>query len=309
LIGHHDTVFPPGTFEAWDLSGDRLRGPGVLDMKGGLLVVRAAMAALSKAGLLACLPIAIMSVADEEIGSTHSGPILAELARGARAALVFESGRADDSIVTQRKGLGSFNIKVAGKAAHAGNNHEDGKNAIWAMARMVEVLQSQTNYDRGITVNVGTIHGGETRNTVPAYCECGVDYRYTRAVDGKSLIEIVRREAKRIGDELGTAVVVEGGIHRPPLERTADSASLFETYAAIAKQVGLGHGEAALQGGGSDANNVGALGVACIDGLGPRGKGFHTHDEYIDVTTLVPRAQALIMTLFSMFGDAINAAR
>ena len=122
LIGHHDTVFPPGTFEVWETTGDRLRGPGVLDMKGGLATVRTALAALADVGALPRLPLALVSVADEETGSSGSRTMLEDLARGAGAALVFESGRATDAIVTQRKGTGKVTVTITGKAAHAGNS-------------------------------------------------------------------------------------------------------------------------------------------------------------------------------------------
>ncbi|MEM9492058.1 MAG: M20/M25/M40 family metallo-hydrolase, partial [Myxococcota bacterium] len=135
LIGHHDTVFPPGTFEVWERDGDHLRGPGVLDMKGGLVTIRTALAALADIGVLADLPVSLVSVGDEEIGSHHSYPLLQQHARAARAALVFEAGRAEDMIITQRKGTGRISVTASGVAAHAGNHHRDGVNAIWALAR------------------------------------------------------------------------------------------------------------------------------------------------------------------------------
>jgi glutamate carboxypeptidase len=304
LIGHHDTVFPPGTFDVWERSGDRLRGPGTLDMKGGLLVVHAALAALASVGLLDGMPVAVVSVGDEEIGSRHSRDAVAALARGARAALVFESGRADDSIVTRRKGIGNVRVEVAGRAAHAGNNHRDGINAIYALSRFVCAAQRLTDYEAGITVNVGTFSGGETTNSVPAAARCGVDFRYVAAAQGEQVVQAMREIARDLEEESGAKFTLEGGVHRPPLERTPASTELYELYARLAIEAGLGGGEANLIGGGSDANNVSAIGVACIDGLGPRGRGFHTHDEYIEVTTLVPRAQALAAALLAMFGRA-----
>src|SRR5690606_20066573 len=172
LVGHHDTVFPPGTFEGFSRDGERARGPGVLDMKGGLLVVRTALAALAEVGALAGMPLALVSVGDEEIGSGDSRPLLEELGRGARAALVVEAGRADDGVVTRRKGTGGVKVVARGRAAHAGNAHADGINAIWALARLIDRMQQLTDYDRGVTVNVGLVHGGEARNTVPGAAEC-----------------------------------------------------------------------------------------------------------------------------------------
>ncbi|MEZ4400458.1 MAG: M20 family metallopeptidase [Kofleriaceae bacterium] len=297
LIGHHDTVFPPGTFEVWERTGDRLRGPGVLDMKGGLATIRTALAALADIGALAGLPLALCSVADEETGSSDSRTLLEELAQGAGAALVFESGRATDQVVTQRKGTGKVLVQVTGKAAHAGNNLADGVNALWALARFIDAAQQLTDWDRGVTVNVGLASGGTSANTVPAHASCQIDFRYVRAVDGNALMAAFDQAARAIADTTGARFVIEGGIKRAPLERTDASAALLARYDAGARAEGLGGGEAPLQGGGSDANTVSAVGVPAIDALGPRGKGFHTHDEYIEVPTLAQRTRALVRRL------------
>jgi glutamate carboxypeptidase len=297
LVGHHDTVFPPGTFEVWEEAGDRLRGPGVLDMKGGLAAIRTALAALADLGELAALPLALVSVADEETGSFDSRTLLEDVARGARAALVFESGRATDALVTQRKGTGKVLVKVIGKAAHAGNNLEDGVNAVWALARFIDGAQRLTDWDRGVTVNVGLVEGGSSANTVPGHASCQLDFRYVRGVDGVELMSAFDQLARGIGAESGARFVIEGGVRRAPLERTDASMALMRRYEACALAEGLAGGEAPLQGGGSDANTVGAIGVPAIDALGPRGKGFHTHDEYIELPTLGQRTRALVRFL------------
>lgn len=299
LIGHHDTVFPPGTFELWQRDGDILRGPGVLDMKGGLVVVRTALAALADAGALAGMPLALVSVGDEEISSRHSQAMLRELARGARAALVFEAGRVHDAIVTQRKGSGRITITAHGKAAHAGNNHADGVNAIWALARFIDRAQTLTDYDAGVTLNVGVIRGGSSANTVPAEATCSADIRFVRAADGEAVIAACEQAAAEIATATGARVEVKGRIGRQPLERSDASVALYRAYGACARAAGLGDGEAALMGGGSDANTVSAVGVPAIDGLGPRGRGFHTHDEYIEVSSLAMRIEALIRYLIA----------
>ncbi|MBK9030277.1 MAG: M20 family metallopeptidase [Myxococcales bacterium] len=297
LVGHHDTVFPPGTFEVWEQTGDRLRGPGVLDMKGGLATIRTALAALADVGALATLPLALCSVADEETGSSDSRTFLEDVARGAGAALVFESGRATDQIVTQRKGTGKVAVKVTGKAAHAGNNLKDGVNALWALARFIDAAQGLTDWDTGVTVNVGLASGGTSANTVPEHASCQIDFRYVRAVDGHALMAAFDRAARAIAETTGARFVIEGGIRRAPLERTPSSTELLTRYEACAAAEGLGVGEAPLQGGGSDANTVSAIGVPAIDALGPRGKGFHTHDEYIELPTLAQRTRALVRLL------------
>ncbi len=297
LIGHHDTVFPPGTFEVWDEQGDRLRGPGVLDMKGGLATIRTALAALADAGALAAIPLAVVTVADEETGSSDSRTMLEELSRGARAALVFESGRTTDALVTQRKGTGKVTIHVTGKAAHAGNNLRDGINAVWAIARFVDGAQRLTDWDKGVTVNVGLVNGGTSANTVPEHASCQLDFRYVRSIDGVELMAAFDQLARTLSAETGARFVLEGGIRRAPLERTDASLALLRRYETCALAEGLAGGEAPLQGGGSDANTVSAVGVPAIDALGPRGKGFHTHDEYIELPTLAQRTRALVRFL------------
>ncbi|HWM86201.1 MAG TPA: M20 family metallopeptidase [Kofleriaceae bacterium] len=303
LVGHHDTVFPPGAFELFERDGDRVRGPGALDMKGGLLVVRTALQALAEAGALDALPVALVTVGDEEIGSPTSRELIEELARGARAGLVFESGRRDDTIVTRRKGTGGVKVVARGRAAHAGNQHRDGINAIWGLARLIDRLQRLTDHDRGITVNVGLVSGGEAKNTVPAHAECGIDIRFVRAVDGNDLVAAIDRAARAVAEESGVSFAIEGGVRRSPLERSDASAELCRLYSENARRFGMGGGECGLVGGGSDANTVSAVGVPAIDGLGPRGAGFHTHDEYIELSTLVPRAQALIATLLALAAE------
>ncbi|HEX4418962.1 MAG TPA: M20/M25/M40 family metallo-hydrolase, partial [Kofleriaceae bacterium] len=299
LIGHHDTVFPPGHFEGWREDGGRAIGPGVLDMKGGLSVIRGVLAALEEVGALAALPLVVVSVADEEIGSPGSAPHLQEVARGAACALVFESGRAADAIITRRKGVGAMTVVAHGVAAHAGNNHKDGANAIWAIAKFVDAAQQLTDYARGRTVNVGQLTGGTSKNTVPARAECKLDLRYETVADAEALVAALRIAADAAAVAVpGVTLEVTGGANRLPLERTPASAALRDEYAACARAVGLGDGEAALLGGGSDANTVAPLGVPAIDGLGPRGAGFHTTNEYAELATFVPKAEALLRFLW-----------
>jgi glutamate carboxypeptidase len=264
-----------------------------------LSIVRAVLAALDDVGVLAELPVVVMSVGDEEVGSPSSAPHLRELARGAACALVFESGRAADAIITRRKGVGAMTVVVHGKAAHAGNNHKDGANALWALARFIDAAQRLTDYSRGITVNVGTASGGTSKNTVAERAECALDRRYETVADAETLVAALRAAADSAASAVpGTRVEVTGGANRLPLERTPASAALRDEYAACARASGLGDGEAPLLGGGSDANTVAPLGVPAIDGLGPRGAGFHTTTEYVEVATFLPKAEALLRFLW-----------
>jgi glutamate carboxypeptidase len=301
LVGHTDTVFPPGSFEGFRREGDRAVGPGVFDMKGGLAVMVFGLAAAARAGLLARVPVAGMLVADEEAGSPESQPLLAARARGAAAALVFESGREGDRIVTRRKGVASLRAEAHGVAAHAGNAHAEGRNAIWALARFVDRVQGLTDAGRGVTVNVGTISGGTTKNTVPDAARCELDLRFETAADRDALvaaIEAVAREAPVPGTRIALVPLAA----RAPLERTPASAALAAEYGRCQRESGLGDGETDLVGGGSDACTTAAAGVPSIDGLGPRGKGFHTPAETVELGSLVPKAAALVRFLAARAG-------
>jgi len=303
LIGHLDTVFPPGKFEGYRVDGSLRRGPGVLDMKGGLVVVAFALRGLAEAypgGLAALPPLRIVVVSDEEVGSPEGAGVIRRSIGGSGAALVFESGRAQDAIITRRKGTGNVSVVGQGKAAHAGNAHAEGKNAIWAVARWVDAVQQLTDYEHSITVNVGTISGGIGKNTVPEHAEAHADIRYLTRTDGEALVQRMREAADRAAASVpGTRLELSGGTNRDPLERTPENLALMEEYAAAARASGLGAVEAGLIGGASDASTTSGMGIASIDGLGPRGKGFHTVDEQIEVETLVPKAEALARFLAS----------
>ncbi len=302
LVGHLDTVFPPGMFEGYKRDGDLARGPGVLDMKGGLVVVAWALKALAEAGALEELPgLRLVIVADEEVGSPEGQKVIAHAIEGARGALVFEAGRKNDLVITRRKGTGAVTVVAHGKAAHAGNAHKEGANALWALAKLIDRAQALTDYARGVTVNVGKVTGGSSKNTVPDRAEALVDLRFESRADGEALVEALKKVAEECAASVqGTRIEIEGGIARLPLERTDASVRLMESYGEAARASGLGSGEAGLIGGGSDASTSHAMGIASIDGLGPRGIGFHTKDEQIEVRTLVQKAQALARFLVSL---------
>ena len=308
LVGHYDTVFPPGTFEGFVLeegdSGRLARGPGVLDMKGGLAVVVTALSVLADEGVLARLPLRAAIVSDEEVGSPESFELTQRELGGAACALVFEAGRQGDAIITARKGTGQIVARAHGKASHAGNQHREGANAVWALCKLVDQAQALTDYERGVTVSVGTIAGGHSRNVVPDRAEAMFDLRFVHDSDGEALVEAFHRVAIDAAAAVpGTRIDIEGGVKRPPLERSDANVALFGEYAACAAAAGLGSGECALVGGGSDASTTGAIGIPSIDGLGPRGRGFHTHDEYIEVDSLDQRLEALVRFLWARAGD------
>ena len=291
LIGHIDTVFAKDVFAGYREEGERAMGPGVLDMKGGLIVTSYGLqAAEERAGEI--LPWTWVIVGDEEIGSPDSAELLRSHARGASCALVFESGRVHDAIITQRKGTGTVTVTAHGIAAHAGNAHDRGRNALWALARWIDAAQSLTDYARGITVNVGTLRGGTSKNTVPDRAVAEVDIRFCAMEDRAFLqAEFERLALERALD--GTRIELAWGPGRLPLERTDASARLRHQYALCQRESGLGDGESPLVGGGSDASTTSAIGIASIDALGVRGEGFHTVREFAELRTLAPKSEAL----------------
>jgi glutamate carboxypeptidase len=298
IIGHLDTVFPPGTFEGFHRQGDVARGPGVLDMKGGLVVAIEALRALAEVGVLDRLPVRFVIVSDEEVGSPEGQPILRREVAGAACALTLEAGRQADRVITARKGTGLAKVVAKGRAAHAGNAHQQGANAIWALARFIDRAQAITDYERGVTVNVGKVSGGQSKNTVPDEAEAQVDFRFIRIADAEATFAaLVAAGYAAAASVSGTCITVDGGPARMPLERTEDNVALYREYAACARAFGLGDGEAPLLGGGSDASTTAAMGIPSIDGLGPRGSGFHTKEEMIEVSSLVPKAEALAAVL------------
>jgi glutamate carboxypeptidase len=295
ILGHLDTVFPPGSFEGYRREGETARGPGVLDMKGGLVVIAFALKALAAtAGLGSVVPIRVVVVGDEEVGSPEGQGVIAAAITGSSGCLVFEAGREGDAIISRRKGTGAITAVAHGRAAHAGNAHEQGANAIWAIALLVDAAQRLTDYARGVTVNVGRFMGGQSKNTVPDRAEAQIDIRFCTRADGEHLgISIGRAAEEATRAVPGTRIELHGGVARAPLERSEASARLLAEYAACARVHGLGGGEAPLVGGGSDASTAAALGIPAIDGLGPRGSGFHTKEEQMELASLVPKAQAL----------------
>ncbi|MBX7080357.1 MAG: M20/M25/M40 family metallo-hydrolase [Nannocystaceae bacterium] len=316
LVGHIDTVFPRSmgflTFSRDDGpdgpgTGELAYGPGVLDMKSGLTSMIAAIAAVRRVlGARADeLKLRLVCNSDEEVGSPTSEPLYRALAPHTTAALVFEAGREKDAIVTTRKGGGLFEFTVHGRAAHAGNDHAAGINAIHALALLVPRFEGLTDYARGVTVNVGVIEGGTSKNTVPERARCVLDARFDTVADAQRVIaqlqswadtpfrahDWVPQKLRAVRAELG------GAMTRPPMEPGPGTTALRLRYEACAAQAGLGTGEAPRQGGGSDGNLLAAFGVPTIDGLGPYGRYFHQVREFCSLASLRRRTQALAVFL------------
>jgi glutamate carboxypeptidase len=236
-----------------------------------------------------------------EVGSPSSNALSERLAPRTTAGLVFESGRKNDLIVTARKGGGVYTLTVHGKAAHAGNDHKAGVNAIHALALLVLRIEAMTDYSRGVTLNVGTIEGGTAKNTVPERASCQIDARFETVADSERVTAALQALCadpfagmSDVPERLrGVKVELTGGVTRPPMEPIAASQALRLRYEPYAAALGLQVGEARLQGGGSDANLLVALGVPCIDGLGPYGEFFHQTTEWCSLTSLRRRTAAL----------------
>lgn len=298
LIGHHDTVFPPGVFEGYTVDGDVARGPGVLDMKGGLAIIVAVLHALRDAGALERLPLRFVCVADEEVGSPSGRKVIEPLVARAREALVFEAGRKGDAVIVARRGSGNALVRAFGKAAHAGNALSEGRSAIWALARFVDLVESARDQIAGSSASVGLIEGGSARNTVPEGATAQLDLRFRNQAGQDAVIALLQHAAQGAETAVaGTRVEVEINVTRKPWMASESSRALAARYGACARAAGLQYVQADVIGGGSDANTVGALGLPAIDGLGPRGAGFHTRDEYIELSSLRMKAEALLRLL------------
>ena len=298
LMGHRDTVFPTGTLpkRPWRVEGDRGYGPGVADMKSGLVLQCFVLMALRR---MAPLPFPVLGLftADEEIGS-HRGRLAIEAhARGARAAFNAEPGRVTGNLVTSRKGGANFLIEVSGRAAHAGMNHADGASAIETLARKITALHALTDYDAGITTNVGLIGGGMSSNTVAPSAEAKLDVRFCTLEQRETLFARIREIVAGPGVP-GTAATVTQTSEFLPLEPKW-SEELLVRYQVSAAQIGFTV-EGEFTGGCSDAGFTASLGIPTLCGVGPVGGKAHTDKEYCCLETLVPRTQALLRTIVGL---------
>jgi glutamate carboxypeptidase len=296
LLHHMDTVFPLETLKKMPFyqKEDKTYGPGVLDMKGGIVITLSAIRRLQEEQRMPAQPVTALFTSDEEIGSDSSRALIEKLARESSLVLVLESGLVDGALKVWRKGVGEFQVKVQGRAAHAGGAHEDGRNAIEEMAHQVLAIQNMTDYSKGTTLNVGVIKGGTASNVVPAVCEIDVDYRV-----------LVPDEAERINTAMnslqpvtpGTSITVTGGLNRPPMPTDDLMERTFEKASQIASGIGMIL-KAGGTGGGSDANFVAPLGIPVLDGLGTFGEGYHSEREYIFTDSLFSRT-ALVAELIN----------
>jgi glutamate carboxypeptidase len=292
LLGHLDTVWPIGTLEKmpWREDSGKIFGPGVLDMKAGVMMALEAIHILRE--LDAERPVTLLLNSDEEVGSEVSRPITEKLAQQCAAVFVLEPAQGL-AYKTARKGVGHFDLRVTGVAAHSGVDFEAGHSAVLEMARLVETISTFTDLSKGRTLNVGVINGGTRSNVIAAECTAQVDARIAKSSDARTVERLMR--SLRVTDK-ACKLEVSGGINRPPMERKPGTVALFKQARKLAAEIGLNLEEAST-GGGSDGNFTAALGVPTLDGMGAVGAGAHAAHEHILRSHLIERTALLTAML------------
>ena len=299
LMGHLDTVFPEGEAgrRPFAMEGDVAFGPGVADMKGGLVINAFVAAALQVAGGLS-RPIVVQCTGDEEVGSPHYRSIIEREAAQAAYAFNAEPGRASGNVVTVRRGGTFMRLTVHGRAAHSGANLRDGISAIGELAHKIVELHALTDFDAGVTVNVGVVSGGQTVNTTAPRAEALIDLRFD---SGSERTEAMRRISDIVSRSYvaGSSAELDITGDFVPLLPTPASADLLSLYRHAAWDLGFEvDGEAT--GGCADSGFAAASGATTLCGTGPVGGKAHTPNEYIKLPTLVTRAQALALTMLRL---------
>jgi glutamate carboxypeptidase len=290
LLGHLDTVWPLGTLDRMPFRQDaaRIYGPGVLDMKAGIVMALTAISVLRDLGQFP--PVVLLLNSDEEVGSNASRPITERIASQCRAVFVLEPAQGPQGACkTARKGVGAYRLHVHGVAAHSGVDFSAGHSAILELARQIERISALTDLTRGITLNPGRVAGGTRPNVIAAEAWTEVDVRLPTAADAA---EIDRRLRSLTPTDPACRLTLSGGLNRPPMERTPAIAALFHQARDLARELGFALEEAST-GGGSDGNFTAALGVPTLDGMGPIGEGAHAPHESILAASLVPRTALL----------------
>ena len=297
VLSHMDTVHPHGTKDqalTIRREGDIMYGPGIYDMKSGAYLPYYAYRHMLRSGARPRLPVTFMLVSEEEVGSPTSRALIEEEASKAKYVLVTEPARDGGKVVTARKGVARFDLAITGRPSHSGVSHEAGRSAIREMARQILDIEAMTDYARGVTTNVGQVQGGTAVNVVPRDASAVIDMRVASAEDGEAFCDRMLAIQPHDPD---VTLEISGGMNRPPFEASEGTLALFEHARACAADVGITLEAVPMTGGGSDGNFTAALGVPTLDGLGADGKGAHTHDEQIYISSLEPRAR-MWMRLF-----------
>lgn len=294
--GHYDTVYGVDSpFQRCTLlDPDKLRGPGVTDMKGGLVVILAALREFEQSPHAARLGYEVLLTPDEEIGSFGSGALFAAAGASRRfaLALVFEPARPNGDIVHSRKGTGNFVATCHGRAAHAASPTRAGRNAIAALAEFLVAAHRIPDQLPGVMLNIGNIRGGgPATNVVPDFAEAKLDVRITRVADREPVLAALQSLAAPINARDGFRLEITGGFNRPPKESGPVEAVALAAWQSAAKELGLAPFTSVHTGGASDGNNLAAAGLPNLDGLGPLGDKLHSSDEFVVISTLGERAR------------------
>lgn len=294
LLGHLDTVWPMGTLASmpWREEQGRYWGPGVLDMKAGVVMALAAVSILQE--LKRTRPITLLLNSDEEVGSTVSRPITERLALASSAVFVLEPAQGL-AYKTARKGVGQYTVRVTGVAAHSGVDFERGHSAVLELAKLVQTISNFTDLSVQRTVNCGVIAGGTRSNVIARDAYAEVDVRIAKASDAPRVEKLFR--SLKVSNP-HCMLEITGGINRPPMERKAGTIALFKQARKLAAELGFELDEAST-GGGSDGNFTAALGVPTLDGMGAVGEGAHAAHEHVVTEHLVPRTALLAAMLAS----------
>jgi glutamate carboxypeptidase len=295
LLGHLDTVWPTGTLKKmpWREADGRYWGPGVLDMKAGVVMALAALRVLRESKVNS--PVILLLNSDEEVGSTASRPITERLALQSSAVFVLEPAQGL-AYKTARKGVGQYHVEVTGVGAHSGVDFERGHSAVLELAKLVQTISNFTNLARKLTVNCGVIAGGTRSNVVASSAHAEVDVRIAKASDAAYVERLFRN--LNVSDPK-CKLTITGGINRPPMERKPGTIALFKKARSLAAELGFTLEEAAT-GGGSDGNFTAALGVPTLDGMGAVGEGAHAAHESVLIEHLVPRTALLAAMIASI---------
>lgn len=295
MLGHFDTVWPEGTLEnmPFQVEGNVVKGPGVFDMKGGIVQMIFALRTLRELDIRPNLTPVVFLNSDEEIGSRESQNHIRLLARRVKRAYVLEPALGiDGAIKTRRKGVGRFIIRVKGKAAHAGLDPDSGASAIVELSHVIQELHALNDSSRGISVNVGTVDGGIRPNVVAPESKAVIDVRVITSEDAESIREAIFAIKPRTP---GVALQIEGGMGRPPLEYTPANEKLWEAASRIAADLGIKL-ERGLAGGGSDGSTTSRF-TATLDGMGPVGDGAHAAHEHLLLDETMSRTALLTLML------------
>lgn len=305
LMGHFDTVFPKGEVASrpFKIEGSRAYGPGVGDMKSGLVTMLYSVKALKSEGYLKG-PVSVILNSHEEIGSTYSRDLIIDESKNAGIAISLEPARANGAVVTGRKGVALLDVFIKGKAAHAGVETQKGANANLELAYLIIELQSLNNFDKGLTVNVNVVSGGNARNVISDKARAEVDIRFMKRADVDHLNNYILKLLSKTKVP-GTKYSSDLRIMFLPMERKENILSAYNLVCKAAREIGINIDEA-FTGGGSDTGFTSQIGISTICGMGPIAGNLHSVNEYMEIPSMTERCKLLAITIAKFWGDGFK---